>query len=116
VPTVPTDLLEQRLRATERWLEESDGTRYTVQLLGAPDPELLRNHLNIIGNYLEINDVFVYRTVARERPSMTVVYGSFANRREAISEIERLPQELQSNRPYFRTIRGIRAEIGMDNS
>ncbi|HUF20067.1 MAG TPA: AAA family ATPase [Burkholderiales bacterium] len=113
---VPTDLLEQRLQATVRWLKESDGTRYTVQLLGAPDPELLRNHLNFIGNYLEINDVFVYRTVARERPSMTVVFGSFANRREAMSEIERLPHELQSNRPYFRTIRGIRAEIGMDNS
>ncbi|MEX0959686.1 MAG: AAA family ATPase [Burkholderiales bacterium] len=115
-PTGPTDILEQRLLATERWLENMEGDRYTVQLLGAPDPELLRNHLNIIGNYLEINDVFVYRTVARERPSMTVVYGSFASRREANAEIERLPEELKSNRPYFRTIRGIRAEIGMENS
>jgi septal ring-binding cell division protein DamX len=110
------DLLEQRLLAAERWLQETQRSRYTVQLLGASDPKLLRNHLNTIANYIELNEVFVYRTFARERPIMAVVYGNFASRREALEEIERLPEELKSNRPYYRTIGGIRAEIGMDDS
>jgi hypothetical protein len=110
------DVLEQRLLATERWLAESQENRYSIQLLGSSDPELLRSHLNIISKFLEIEKVFVYRTVARERPSLTVLYGSFATRSEAIVEIERLPEELKWNRPYFRTIKGIRAEIALNQS
>jgi type II secretory pathway predicted ATPase ExeA len=110
------DVLEQRLLETERWLTESAGNLYSIQLLGSSDRRLLRNHLNTIAKFLEIEKVFVYRTVARERPSLTVMYGSFASRAEASAEIERLPPELKANRPYYRTIKGIRAEIASHRS
>ena len=102
--------------ATERWLRESAGNRYSIQLLGASDPKLLRSHLNTIAKYLEIDKVFVYRTLANQKPSLTVLYGSFATRAEADSQIELLADELKANRPYYRTIRGIRAEIIHHNS
>jgi type II secretory pathway predicted ATPase ExeA len=110
------DVLEQRLLATERWLAETAETRYSIQLLGSSDPELLRSHLNSISKFLEIEKVFVYRTVARERPSLTVLYGSFGSRAEASEQIDRLPEELKMNRPYYRTIKGIRAEIALHRS
>ncbi len=118
VPTLETadDLLEQRLLATERWLWETEDDRYSIQLLGAPDADLLRSHLNTIAKYLEIEKVFVYRTLANKRPSLTVLYGTFATRAEADRSIELLAEELKANRPYFRTIRGIRAEIARYNS
>lgn len=112
-PGRDTDLLEQRLRATDHWLAQMPGNQYSIQLLGSNDPEFLRSYLNTIGNYLDIEDVFVYRTVAKDRPSLSVLYGSFRTLKEATEQIERLPEELKVNRPYYRTIRGIRAEIAL---
>jgi type II secretory pathway predicted ATPase ExeA len=110
------DLLEQRLLATERWLADTPESRYSIQLLGSPDAQLLRSHLNTISKFLEIEKVFVYRTKARDRPSLTVLYGSFGSRAEASEQIDRLPEELKMNRPYYRTIKGIRAEIEFHRS
>jgi type II secretory pathway predicted ATPase ExeA len=113
---VQLDVLEQRLLATERWLAESQESRYSIQLLGSSDAALLRSYLNTISKFLEIEKVFVYRTMAKERPSLTVLYGSFRTRTEASEQIDRLPGELKANRPYYRTIKGIRAEIALHRS
>lgn len=105
------DLLEQRLLATQQWLGDQQAAPFTIQLLGASDPELLRDYLKTLSKYLETESIFVYRTMAKDRPSLTVLYGSFATLREANAEIEKLPEALKANRPYCRTINGIRAEI-----
>jgi len=112
-PEPDADPLELRLQATEHWLAQMPGNQYSIQLLGSPDAEFLRSYFNTIGNYLDIENVFVYRTVAKNRPSLTVLYGSFRTRKEATEQIDRLPEELKVNRPYYRTIRGIRAEIAL---
>jgi MSHA biogenesis protein MshM len=105
------DLLEQRLRATSQWLEQQNGSAYSIQLLGSEDPELLREYFKTIGKYLEIEKVYVYRTVANQRPSLTVLYGNFTDRAEVNRMLSSLPGDLKANRPYYRTIHGIRAEI-----
>lgn len=115
-PTVSEDILEQRLQATEQWLSQTSGNRYSIQLLGSGDSELLRNYLNTISNYLEINKVFVYRTIAQQRPYLTVLYGSFDSLEDANAQMQTLPELLKANRPYYRTVRGVRAEIAMHNS
>ncbi len=105
------DILEQRLRATEQWLEEQSGTTYSIQLLGAGNPQLLRDYFKTIAKYLEIEKVYVYRTMANQRPSLTVLYGNFTNRAEVNRTLESLPDEMKINRPYYRTIQGVRSEI-----
>ena len=47
---------------------------------------------------------------------MTVLYGSFRSRAEALHSLEALPGELKANRPYVRTVQGIRSEIGLRNA
>jgi MSHA biogenesis protein MshM len=108
-----SDLLEQRLLATERWLEEAAGETFSIQLLGSNDPALLRNYFETLGKYIEIEKVFVYRTLANQQPSMTVLYGAFGRRAEAVKSLDALPDELKANRPYIRTVQGIRSEIGL---
>ena len=110
------DVLEQRLRATEQWLEEQKGTMYSIQLLGTGSPELLRDYFKTIAKYLEIEKVYVYRTVANQRPSLTVLYGNFVDRAEVNRVLQSLPEELKTNRPYYRTIQGVRSEIGRHRS
>jgi len=105
--------LEQRLLATERWLDEAQGGIFSIQLLGSNDPALLRNYFETLGKYIEIEKVFVYRTRANQQPSLTVLFGAFDRRSDAVKSLEALPDELKANRPYIRTVQGIRSEIGL---
>jgi MSHA biogenesis protein MshM len=109
--TEEADLLESRLKATHNWLTGEPQTTLTIQLMGANDPEQLKDVLNGIGKIIEINKVFVYRTVAKQKPSLTVLYGSFDNRRAALEALDKLPASLKANRPLLRSVQGIRAEI-----
>jgi len=108
-----SDVLEQRLLATERWLSEAQGKTFSIQLLGSNDPTLLRNYFETLGKYIELEKVFVYRTLANQQPSMTVLYGAFGSRVDAVRSLQALPDELKTNRPYIRTVQGIRSEIGL---
>jgi septal ring-binding cell division protein DamX len=112
-PPSANDLLEQRLLATERWLAEAQGGTFSIQLLGSNDPALLRNYFETLGKYIELEKVFVYRTLANQQPSMTVLYGVFGSRADAVRSLEALPDELKTNRPYIRTVQGVRSEIGL---
>jgi len=109
--SAPADVLERRLLATDQWLGQQNGGYYSIQLLGSNDPALLREYLTTISKYVEIDKVYVYRTTANRQPSMTVLYGTFATRGEVTRTLQSLPDELQFNRPYYRTIQGIRSEI-----
>ena len=113
---LPVDVLEQRLLATDHWLGEQKEGFYSIQLLGSDDPELLREYFKTIAKYLEIEKVYVYRTVANRHPSLTVLYGTFATRDEVTRTLQGLPEELKFNRPYYRTIQGIRSEIARQRS
>jgi DamX protein len=110
------DLLEHRLLATGEWLDQQNGESYSIQLLGADDPELLREYCKTIAKYLEIEKIYVYRTTANRHPSLTVLYGTFPTRREVSRTLEGLPDELKYNRPYYRTIQGVRTEIARQRS
>ena len=110
-PAQPPDLLAQRLSETERWLVEADDNRFTIQILGANNAETLRQDLNALREYVDIERVFVYRTVANQRPSFTVLLGTYGTRTEAYREIEELPEPIRLNRPYYRTLKSVRAEI-----
>ena len=105
------DEIDGRLTATKEWLAQADKNLYSIQLLGADNPAQLKHHLNEIRKFIEINDIFVYRTIAKQRPSLTVLYGSFNDKRAALDALAKLPAPLKANRPVLRTTRGIRAEI-----
>jgi len=104
-------LLEARLAATTAWLGVAKPGTYTIQLLGSSDDQQLNQHLKTISNSLEINSLFVYRTVAKGAPSLTVVWGSFDNPREAREAMAKLPPFLKAYRPLLRTVQGIKAEV-----
>jgi MSHA biogenesis protein MshM len=108
------DLLEQRLLATDRWLAEERASVFSIQLLGSTDPDMLRKYLSTLRNYIDTDRIFVYRTMANRAPSMTVLYGAFPARAEAVESLDRLPDELKANRPYIRTVQGIRSELGLN--
>ena len=110
------DLLEQRMQATEKWLLEQNDGAYSLQLLGSNEHDLLREYLKTIAKFVEIEKVYVYRTSANGRPSLTVLYGTFGTRNGVAQALQGLPEALKVNRPYYRTIQGIRSEIARQRS
>jgi type II secretory pathway predicted ATPase ExeA len=110
------DLLEQRLLATERWLAEEQGDVFSIQLLGSNDTQMLRSYLETLSNYIERDKIFVYRTVANQAPSMTVLYGAFPARADAVRSLEALPAALKANRPYIRSVQGVRSELAQQKA
>ena len=105
------DMLESRLAATEKWLATESGGLYSIQLLGTEDATQLKLHLNDLAKFVEMNKIFVYRTWANGRPFLTVLYGTFGDRRSAQDVLEKLPEGLKANRPILRTVEGIRGEL-----
>jgi MSHA biogenesis protein MshM len=103
--------VDQRFAASRVWLTEAAPTTYSIQLMGIEAEDQLKRHLNDIGKFVEVDKVFLYRTIANRKASLTVLYGSFSDRRAAQDALEKLPSALKAYRPILRTMRGIRTEI-----
>jgi len=110
------DMLETRIALTREWLEAQGAQTLTIQLLGAENPQQLKDHLSTIAKSIEISNIFVYRTLARQKPFLTVLYGSFNSREAAQSALDRLPPHLRVFKPYLRTVQGVRDEMSRNNT
>lgn len=105
------EAIASRIEATQKWVTSESDVGYSIQLLVADDELQLRNHLKGFPKFIEINDIYMYRSAARGRPIINLLWGSFADRRVAHEELADLPASLRANRPYVRTLSGIRAEL-----
>ncbi len=110
-PVLSSDLLNARLLATPMFLNSTDGSEFSVQLLGGSDKQILRQQIIELSRLIDINQIFAFRTLANDKPYITILYGKFATLQSAQKAINELPAKLKSNRPYLRTTKGIKAEI-----
>ncbi len=113
VPSAPApleDILTRRLSATKAWLAAQPPTTVSIQLMGAADDEQVTTDIGRLSQQIELDNIYVYRTKVNNLPFLTVLYGSFANRFEATQALQKLPAEIQKNRPQLRTIAGVLQE------
>jgi len=105
------NVVRQRLAATRSWLATARDATVSIQLMGTDSEAQLGDELNTLSQVVEMNRIFVYRTMAKQKPSITVLYGSYGSFREAQEALAKLPAALKANRPILRTVQGIRTEI-----
>lgn len=103
--------VDSRFAATREWLESAATTTHTIQLMGASSEAQLDAQLKSLARLLEPSRLYVYRTRAQGKPSITVLYGEYADRKSALQALEKLPPPLAANKPVLRTVNGIRAEL-----
>jgi septal ring-binding cell division protein DamX len=84
---------------------------HTIQILGTNSEDQLKNQLRALAKVLEPQKIYVFRTFAQGKPTMTVVYGGYADRQAALQALEKLPPSVSANRPVLRTVNGIRSEL-----
>ena len=104
------DILTRRLSATTTWLVAQPPTTVSIQLLGAASDVQVETDIERLSQQIELDNIYVYRTKVNNLPFLTVLYGSFANRFEATQALQKLPAEIQKNRPQLRTIAGVLQE------
>ena len=107
----PNDIIAKRMEATQRLLKSGAAKPFSIQLLTTSNEEQLRNHLKAIAKFVEVNDVYMYRSVAQGRPAVSVLWGTFNDRQSAQEQIGELPRGLKLNKPYVRSIDDVRAEV-----
>ena len=103
--------VEARLGATREWLAAAAPSTQVIQLMGAGSEEQLKGQLSALAKVLEPGKLYIFRTKAQGKPSITVVYGGYADRQAALEALEKLPPSLAANKPVLRTVNGIRTEI-----
>ena len=103
-------VLTRRLNATTAWLASQPPTTVSIQLLGAADDAQITTDIERLGQQIELDNIYVYRTKVNSLPFLTVLYGNYPNRFEATQALQKLPAEIQKNRPQLRTIAGVLQE------
>jgi len=110
VSTQNEDILSHRLAVTQSWLANQPPSTVSIQLLGANSDAQLKADLERLGQQIELDNIYVYRTKVKDQPFLTVLYGGYANRFDAMQALHKLPAEIQKNRPQLRTIAGVLQE------
>lgn len=85
-----------------------DKRHYVLQLAGARNLSSLKQfRQNLPAQYRGV----IYRRSLKNKPWFVLVFGDFASRDAARSEIKRLSASLQSQRPWIKPVADIQAEI-----
>lgn len=107
-------LTQQRLEATQAWLEKESEAHYTVQLMLLTDSGTktqLVSTLNKLNGEIGLGQVYVYPTRITADHQFGITFGNFSSRDAALVALAKLPASYQSNRPTLRTVKGIRTEM-----
>ena len=94
-------LLEQRLLATEHWLEK---TGYTLQIMQTSQLEDIINFLHKPEVQVLLEELYVRQTTRQ----WEVFYAQFSDPNSTVAAINQLPKILQRNKPFLRKIEKIR--------
>lgn len=109
------DLIDRRLKHSDQWLESSDPSTATIQLLISgvvekPEP-LMADYFRLLPAHLDKSMFYIYRTRIFERNVFGILYGEYPSKRIAQAAIAELPLALKANKPIVRTVGGIRKEL-----
>lgn len=112
------NVVEERLAATRAWLAETNGRRYSIQLMTLRGNAAgnLNNYLTGLPKSIDLNDIFVYETNIEGEKALGVLYRVFGTREAADVGTKDMPEPFESFEPFLlRTIEGLRSEIARSN-
>lgn len=110
---LPTDWLDARARVDTQRIEKLPATRYSIQLMTADERErgAIENYLRSASRELNQDRIMLYYLGTAENPRVSVLYGNYADRSEALAELSGIPSKLTQFRPYVRTFQAVRDDI-----
>ncbi|MGE5027405.1 MAG: AAA family ATPase [Betaproteobacteria bacterium] len=106
-------LLQQRLNATQAWLDKEDEAHFSIQLMFAEsDAEAIsRLEQFLQKNLKDLQQLYIYPSSLAGKNGFGVLFGSYAVRDEAHATMASLSKEMKISRPIIRTVRGVKTEM-----
>jgi len=103
-------LTEERLNATQTWLQQTDGRRFVIQLLAVDGPAApqVQSFLTQASKEVDTQLLRPYQTHIGSKERWGVVYGEYAGYGEAQQAIAALPERLRRSHPYPRPVSQLR--------
>lgn len=90
------------------WLLKQKNTEWTLQLLGAREPETL---LSFSRQYALGDKAAWYKTWLKGQAYYVLVYGNYSSREQARESIKQLPENLRSIKPWAKSIKSVQQLI-----
>ena len=109
--SVQNSPLDHRLETGLQWLSSVPESTLILQLLGTDQANQLEYQLKRLSGLLGAEKIHVYKSILKDKPLYTVIYGNFQDISDAKEAITKLPITLQSYHPRIRTAGGILKEI-----
>ncbi len=123
-------IVNQRLLATKNLLQSAKPETITLQIKSVPNKQavngqsldqessnqqasddLLNTELEKLSQQLEMDNIYLYRTQQNGDLYTVILYGAFDQRADAMKALKELPLQVKNNRPYLRTVAGVRKDI-----
>lgn len=92
----------------ENWILSQNPSFYTIQLIGLQNEKSIHK---FVKKYKLFNHVAYYKTLYHKKDWYPLLYGVYPTRREALSAMKKLPQELGKLSPWIRSFSSIQQII-----
>ncbi len=106
-------LMLARFAATQAWLKDAPGDRYSIQLYTATARDA-HNVEELLGraaaNKLDLPDFYVYGVKINDQQHYRLAYGLYAGATEANQAMRRLPPAYRQFGPYLRSVERMRSQ------
>lgn len=106
-------LLQQRLQATEHWLNTANPKHYTIQIMLRKNSK--QSEIERLLQKPEIQSIlpnlYIYPIDNQEITDWIISYNEFANLAAVNTAINTLPEQIQRNKPFIRTISSLRDKL-----
>jgi septal ring-binding cell division protein DamX len=98
--------VQERLRETQRWITDTDGRRWFIQLVATNTGEIeyAQNYLAMADRLLKPDHARLYMADTGKEQRIGIIYGDFPSAGAAQTAIEQLPTELRSSSPFPRQV------------
>jgi len=112
--------VNQRLEVTRKLLLTAKPGTIALQIQSVPtgqlsggqsQDELLKTELEKLGQQLEMDNIYLYRMHQDGGVYTVILYGTYEQRADAIRAMRDLPEQIKNNRPYIRTLAGVKKDI-----
>ncbi|OUD16203.1 hypothetical protein TPSD3_00300 [Thioflexithrix psekupsensis] len=96
------ELLQERLKASELWLQNSNSQHYSIQILRTSYQKTME--LTQFLQREELAPLLPTLFLYHKDQQWSVFYGTFADENSALLAINELPENIRQNRPYVRRL------------
>jgi len=91
------------------WLFSQKNSHYSMQILAVRSKKELRQEIKKSG--LKVDQLAYYPTVRNGHVWYALLYGMFKNQAQAQQAMQKLPKQIQQNKPWLRSLRAIKKAI-----